>query len=295
MSGDTPPEAHANREAQNVVQRTYSRLMNSEQPFCDGLLFRARFGLRDFYSFGRYFGRRGVPIDLDHHFPHFLHALERNFNGGSPAQFRRIFKEFAVDIAKVMNPKEHVPHTLARLQKGVETQLQTNARSVVDVVRDAVTDATADRKSRQEDATFVRYLLVLDDTDDDSAVRLLSQCGVVDLATTRVQVLSDFEEDRTERYQTLVVKSIKDAMRKPGTLVLMHASAIHGSLYDLLNQHFTPIKKKDGTTFITNVAIGAYSQPCVVSRPSSLTVVRGWCDPPAAACRWTQISALSFT
>ena len=69
----------------------------------------------------------------------------------------------------------------------------------------------------------------------------------------------------------LQVNAISDvllAARQGQTVILMNTEEIHGSFYDLFNQHFRKIssKGKQGFKyhFYANVAIGSYSQPCKV-------------------------------
>jgi hypothetical protein len=54
-------------------------------------------------------------------------------------------------------------------------------------------------------------------------------------------------------------------MEKGRTVFLINCNSIHGSFYDVFNQHYLPRRDRDGTfTYFANVAIGSYSRPCKV-------------------------------
>ena len=244
----------------------YARLMEQKSPLSShtdvGIVFRDRYGLRDFYNFGRYFTRPGKsfppsPAEL-------LHAIERNFNGMSLEDFKVVAKKFFAEWESA-NGSE-APEAAAE-----QVIDKLHIRSVVEVLREALSDHNVDEKRMNE--TIVRYTLVLDETADDSAARLMFQCGILDRTKTIVYNLSNFPADQNDVVKSTLISNIKHAMLEGKTLFLMHTAPIHGSLYDLLNQHFTPMQKRDGSiAYYANVAIGSYSRPCQVHKDFRLIV-----------------------
>jgi hypothetical protein len=217
--------------------------MCSKEPLIDGgIVFRERYGLRDFYNVGRYFVRRKItfpPSDIA-----LMNALERNFNGASKQEFQIIASKFFDEVSD----RNHATIPACR--------------SVVRVLHESIFELDIDAMRMNE--TIVRYQLVLDETEDDSAARLLFQCGILDRSQTIVYDLSDFPDDRNDVVRSTMISNIKHAMMKGKTVFLMHTAPIHGSLYDLLNQHFTRMEKRDGVVYYANVAVGSYSRPCQV-------------------------------
>jgi hypothetical protein len=87
--------------------------------------------------------------------------------------------------------------------------------------------------------TIVRFKLVIDGTADDSGLRLLQYLGVLPLSRLSVLDLSQYpqatkDDDAIARSQA--VANVRVAMANGTPTALMYASAIHGSLYDVLNQ-----------------------------------------------------------
>jgi hypothetical protein len=87
--------------------------------------------------------------------------------------------------------------------------------------------------------TIVRFKLVIDGTADDSGLRLLQYLGVLPLAKLSVLDLTQYpqaSEDDAAIARSQVVANVRMAMANGTPTALMYASAIHGSLYDVLNQ-----------------------------------------------------------
>ena len=244
-----------------ALATAYHSLMTSSDVVCEGsgTVFRRRYGLRDFYNFGRYIARHGRAVDDP---TLILRALERNFNGGTESEFDAIAGVFLSELERADPARaacvegDWAARATARLGA-------LKRRPVVQVLREALTHAPPDARRLNE--TIVRYQLILDQSEDDSSARLLFQCGVLDRRHTRVYDLSDFPCDRNDVVRSMMINRIKRAMTTDTTLFLMHTAPIHGSLYDLLNQHFTRMQKREETVYYANVAVGSYSRPCEVS------------------------------
>ena len=234
-----------NTHVKAYTQAYYSLMCSKEPLIGGGIVFRERYGLRDFYNFGRYFVRRKItfpPSDIA-----LLNALERNFNGASKQEFQILASKFFDEVSDAI---------------GRSRAMIPACRSVVRVLHESIFERDVDAKRMNE--TIVRYQLVLDETEDDSAARLLFQCGILDRSQTIVYDLSDFPDDRNDVVRSTMISNIKHAMMTGKTVFLMHTAPIHGSLYDLLNQHFTRMEIKGEVVYHANVAIGSYSRPCQV-------------------------------
>jgi hypothetical protein len=240
----------------------YHALMCRNIPLAyGGVVFRRRYGLRDFYNFGRYFARRCKvfpPTDVD-----ILHSLERNFHGVTKPEFDTIAWTFFEKLEALHGTADLDARVSARVGK-------LRFRSVIDVLREALVDTAVDAARMNE--TIVRYQLVLDDSEDDSAARLLFQCGILSRSKTIVFDLSDFPDDRNDVVRSTLISNIKHAMVQGKTVFLMHTAPIHGSLYDVLNQHFTRMEKREGVVYYAMVALGSYSRPCQVHKDFRIIV-----------------------
>jgi hypothetical protein len=70
--------------------------------------------------------------------------------------------------------------------------------------------------------TAVRFKLIFDDTDDQSAVRLLFHLNILDKKNTEVFELSDFPEDKTDYQKSKTISAIKLAMQQGKTIFLIN-------------------------------------------------------------------------
>jgi hypothetical protein len=83
-------------------------------------------------------------------------------------------------------------------------------------------------------------------------------CGVwcaADRKQTKVYQLSAFVDDDNDVVRSMLISNIKQAMAAGSTVLLMHTAPIHGSLYDLLNQHFTEINRRGEIVHYANIAL----------------------------------------
>jgi len=257
-----PPEMVSSPSVRAFTNAYYS-LMCKRCPLVPGgkIVFRERYGLRDFYNFGRYFAHAQAafpPCDAD-----ILCSLERNFNGVTRQEFQSIVSAFFYELGRDRNSVCSASAAQSRLQAlYLRTQLST--------LTEALKSGNIDPSRMNE--TIVRYKLVLDETDDDSATRLLFQCGLLHRESTLVYDLSNFPDDDNDVIRSTLICNIKHAMVHGKTVLLMHTGPIHGSLYDLLNQHFSKMEKREGLLYYANIAIGSYSRPCQVHHDFRLIV-----------------------
>lgn len=95
---------------------------------------------------------------------------------------------------------------------------------------------------------------MIDNSDDDSAVGLMFDLGLLKKDTTEVFELSDFPDDKTESAKHQMISKIKISMEKGSTIFLINCSSLAGSFYDLFNQNYREMED----SFYSNIAIGNY-------------------------------------
>ncbi|CAF1637055.1 unnamed protein product, partial [Didymodactylos carnosus] len=89
---------------------------------------------------------------------------------------------------------------------------------------------------------YGRYKLVIDETEDESAARLLFQVGVLDPNPDKTTVfrMSDFVDDINNELKNVeILSTIKLCMETGKTILMVNTGRIHGSLYDVFNQNFS--------------------------------------------------------
>ena len=208
--------------------------------------FKNFFGLRDFIHFIGYIRRhRGSSTDLTPDLV--LKALERNFNGVDPKNFRFIANTF---LSKIK-------HSLANLK----------LRNTIEVLRESLTDLSLAQFGDNDGVEAeVRYKLIIDTSEDDSMARLLFMHSVLDQTSTRTFTCSDFPDDG-DIQKVHIISAIKHAAMEGKTVILRQTDDINESFYDLFNQHFRQIDDPNfegGRRYYANIAIGSHSKPCRV-------------------------------
>ena len=133
------------------------------------------------------------------------------------------------------------------------------------VLRASLQDQSADTEDNLSD-TAVRFKLILDNTPDDSAVRVCLGMGFMNRETTRVYQMSDFADDNDDVVKSHMISRIKHSMAVGETIFLVNTREIHGSFYDLFNQHYSCAEAEGERIYFANVAVGSYSRPCRVHR-----------------------------
>ena len=228
--------------------RSVDKNQNPRFPF-----FFNRFSLRDFYHCLRFFRRKAIKEGSQNAIitPEFtLQSLERNFNGVKQEEFETIVKTFFECIEEERKNSAIEMKSVLRPERKLRTQMEC--------LRDSLADRHIERGNIND--TSVRFKLVIDSSDDDSAARLMFQLGLLEPESTEVFELSEFPNDKTETAKHQIISKIKIAMERGSCVFLINASSIAGSFYDLFNQHYKEMKGN----YYTNIAIGAFSRPCVV-------------------------------
>ncbi|CAF1625327.1 unnamed protein product, partial [Adineta ricciae] len=174
-----------------------------------------------------------------------LRALEDNFNGISQTEFERLVEIFFKAVQeqypnfKIPIHRRNVPRILGESMK-------------LDSVRRRL---------------YGRYKLIIDESEDESAVRLLSQSGILNLDPNRTTVfrMSDFPDDIDNELRNVeILSTIKLCMETGKTILMVNTGRIHGSLYDVFNQNFSIMATGDMRKIFSKVAIGPKTIDVVV-------------------------------
>ena len=167
-----------------------------------------------------------------------LRALEDNFTGVSEKEFQEIvdifFKAVETKVKPFRRPNRHrnVPTILEQSLKLISTQRRL----------------------------YGRYKLLIDQSEDESAIRLLNQCGVLDPDPNKTILfrMSDFEDDQKNELRNVeILSSIKLCMQTGKTILMVNTGRIHGSFYDVFNQNFSIMSTEDSRKVWSKLAIGA--------------------------------------
>jgi hypothetical protein len=114
---------------------------------------------------------------------------------------------------------------------------------------------------------YGRYKLIIDESEDESAVQLLFQSGILnpDPNQTAVFRMSDFPDDiDNELRNVAILSTIKLCMETGKTILMVNTGRIHGALYDVFNQNFSIMATDDTRKIFSKVAIGPKTIDVVV-------------------------------
>ena len=227
--------------------QAYTRLLHDEDRFKWFGLF---FGLLDFIYFLRAITRSAVEdMVMTVSLEELVWALERNFNGNDPKKL----KELAVCFLGPIMPSHKIINLL---------------RHPMDVVRDAISKDCMSHDLRSKP----RFKLIIDESEDDSIMRLLSIEGAVDLSKRYLFKLSSMPEG-AELEKSRLVSGVKYSALQGITAILSQTEPVNESFYDLFNQHFRSLRNRDGEiSLYANIAVGGISRRSLV-RPSFQCIV----------------------
>ncbi|CAF5154642.1 unnamed protein product [Rotaria sp. Silwood1] len=145
-----------------------------------------------------------------------LRALEDNFNGVRVEEFDRLVDIFAT----VVGEKCYEFRSLI-------DEKQQCRRNIPTILRNSMKLASARRR------LYGRYKLIIDESNDESAVRLLFQCGILnsDPNQTTVFRMSDFPDDIDNDLRHVeILSNIKLCMETGKTILMINTGRIHGAL-----------------------------------------------------------------
>ena len=205
------------------------------------------YGLRDLFHLMRYIKRNQPDTALVSVTPEVITAaLERNFNGQTE-MFERVLESFG-NALEVCGEEYSYEALKGRL------------RQKLDVVVDSILDnnrATAGASGKNLNDMWVRFKLLVDNTDDGSMLQLLKHSGIAQLKDVQVFSLSALSQG-DELMPVTVVSQITAAMETGRTVWLTNTRAIDGCLFDVFNQSYVVASNGKGDVLhFVAVAIGA--------------------------------------
>ena len=225
----------ANEFSQNLCA-SYTKLLHDEDHF---KWFRLFFGLRDFIYFLRAIrndSQKNIIMDISKQV--LIHAMERNFNGTDSSKLKQLASCFLGFIMPIEDVSVLLRHPL-------------------DVVRDAI-------KNNTGRVTTTRFKLIIDETDDDSIMRLLSIEGSFDASKRCLFQLSNMPEGSLLE-QSRLISGVKYSALQGSTIILSQTETVHECFYDLFNQNFRTLKDREGEKRqYANIAVGGISRRSLV-------------------------------
>jgi hypothetical protein len=201
------------------------------------------FGLRDFIYFLKHLRLNCHVEDMLMRLcpEKIVRGIERNFNG--------IHHKTLLSIASIF---------ISSLSSNGNSSISSMMRQPMIVMSDALKDLGMY-------SGLKRYTLIIDETEDDSIVRLLHSEGLVDTSQKCLFKLSKMPEN-SHLEETNLVSGVKYAALQGTKIVLSQTDSINESFYDLFNQHFRQVTKRGGESLLfANIAIGGVSRRSRVS------------------------------
>ncbi len=192
------------------------------------------------------------------------HALRRNLNAYTPKAFSLLHSSFV----NLINSK--------LVEAGMKDKFLFDCPRetvpIVSILREAV--AARVRVGEDPNTAALRFVLVIDPSGTDCAVRHMFDVDILSRNSTTVCRVSDFSGDVSEIARSRTVGEIKSAMAAGGTVVLQNAAPIHSHFYDVFNRHFKVVQGSDGSSqHFANISIGSFSRPCVVNPNFQIVVI----------------------
>ncbi len=198
------------------------------------------FGLRDFIYFLKYL-RKKSTIDVRTMTltpQNIFHGIERNFNGTNPQHLKAVASCFLSNLSDLQDTKLELPLMM---------------RQPFEVISDAL-------HASEMKSGFGRYSLLIDETGDDSIMRLLVSEKLIDTSAKSLFMLSNMPEQQ-ELERINLVSGVKYAALKGTKVVMSQTDSLNESFYDLFNQNFRKVTLKDGDVgLFANIAIGGVSR-----------------------------------
>jgi hypothetical protein len=176
-----------------------------------------------------------------------LRALEDNFNGIKQNEFEELVKIFFKSV------EEKSPNFCLTTEKFY--------RDVPTILRESM---KLDSKRRR---LYGRYKLIIDESEDESAIHLLFQSGILDPDPNRTTVfrMPDFPDDIDNELRNVeILSTIKLCMETGKTILMVNTGRIHGSLYDVFNQNFSIMATDETRKIFSKVAIGPKTMDVIV-------------------------------
>ena len=208
------------------------------------------FGLRDLFHMMRYIRRyqptTSSPSLIDVTPSIITRALERNFNGPNK-MFDRVLSVFGNALGNVD-------------ENFSADKLGESLRCKLDIIIDSIHDnnrASEHCSGKNLNDMWVRFKLLVDDTDDGSALQLLRQTGIEEFQDAKVLSLSAVSQG-DDLMPVTVVSQITAAMETGKTVWLTNTREIDACLFDVFNQSYVVASNGRGEILhFVAVAVGA--------------------------------------
>ena len=211
------------------------------------------FGLRDYIYFLKYLRKKCLISDraLVLTPKNILCGIERNFNGTPPDHLNTVCSFFFANLPKTSLTNMNIPSVI---------------REPLEIISDAL------HRSEMKSG-FGRYSLIIDESGDDSIMRLLVSEKLINTSQKSLFMLSNMPEQQ-ELERINLVSGVKYAAMKGTKIVLSQTDSLNESFYDLFNQNFRQVTSKNGEErLFANIAIGGVSRRSHIS-PSFHCVVQ---------------------
>ncbi|CAF1460251.1 unnamed protein product, partial [Rotaria sordida] len=171
-----------------------------------------------------------------------LRALEDNFNGIRMKEFDKLVDIFATAVGEQCSDFRTLITEKQHIQRNIPTIL-CNSMKLDPIHR----------------RLYGRYKLIIDESEDESAVHLLFQFGILDSDPNRTTVfrMSDFPDDINNELRNVeILSNIKLCMETGKTILMINTGRIHDSLYDVFNQNFSIMTTEESRKIFSKVSIG---------------------------------------
>eukprot|EP01059_Diplonema_ambulator_P034189 TRINITY_DN753_c2_g1_i1.p1 TRINITY_DN753_c2_g1~~TRINITY_DN753_c2_g1_i1.p1 ORF type:complete len:5769 (+),score=1470.87 TRINITY_DN753_c2_g1_i1:1766-17308(+) len=211
--------------------------------------FRWWYGLRDLFHMMRYIRRKNttdesgavtVTPEL------VVKALERNFNG-PPEFFEKVLQVFGDTLQKI-----DANYATTAMKKLLRGRLSVFINSIDDNNRALDTGA-----GKNLNDMWVRFKLVVDNTEDGSILQLLRQSKIHNFEDLSVLSLSALSTD-DELLPVAVVSQIAAAMETGKSVWLTNTRLIDACLFDVFNQNYVVASSGNNEVLhFVAVAVGA--------------------------------------
>jgi hypothetical protein len=225
---------------------SYASLFQASSPLSQLNTF---FGLRDFIYFLKAVRLRSISDSTRLHtsVQAIIYAIERNFNGVTAEELRQVSVCFLKWLIPLLQSKDiGMP--------------EASFRDPMMVLKDALSPAT----SYVGQVNRPRFKLIIDCTEDDSILRLLSIGEVAEVTKRSLYKLSNLSEN-ADLERLRLISGVKFAALQGSFAVLSQTEPINESFYDLFNQRFREITGREGNvTLYANIAVGGISRRSLV-------------------------------
>ncbi|KAH3751683.1 hypothetical protein DPMN_186252 [Dreissena polymorpha] len=216
-------ELHSKMELPDMFTWDLEHIAMAYISYTKKLQFKNFHGLRDFYALVKYIAKclsNKTVLTVETKSQAIMEGLQRNF-GGLKSERQSLLNEFQTCVSS----------TASNWQ-------------VPALIKENIQD------------TIARHLMVI--TSGESVLGLIDQI-LTEAGRDKPEMIfgSQFEEDLTDDYHYRILSKIILCMEQGMVLILRDLEHIYGSLYDMLNQNYTRIGKKNNC----RVALGPYSNP----------------------------------